>query len=71
MSYPNWKEPSTAVKTVKTKVPVILNWLFAFHLFFFCYEVKEITFIVNLLCVLVLGLDRKVLFLRGEISEDC
>lgn len=23
MSYPNWKEPSTAVKTVKTKVPVI------------------------------------------------
>lgn len=26
MSYPNWKEPSTAVKTVKAKVPVIWGW---------------------------------------------
>lgn len=26
MSYPNWKDPSTAVKTVKAKVPVIWGW---------------------------------------------
>lgn len=25
MSYPNWKDPNTAVKTVKAKVPVILS----------------------------------------------